>query len=73
MSTTGKPQLREKEKRVPGVLLRMMKDENGATALEYGLIATLISVAIIAGAAALGDQVSVTFNTLNTKVDAANG
>lgn len=52
---------------------RFLKDESGATAIEYGLIAALISVALIAGATALGTQIGTTFNTLNTKLDAANG
>lgn len=52
---------------------RFLKDESGATAIEYGLIAALISVALIAGATALGNQIGTTFNTLNTKLDAANG
>jgi pilus assembly protein Flp/PilA len=34
-----------------------------ATAIEYGLIAALISIGIVAGARALGQQISATFNT----------
>ncbi|MBB4066463.1 Flp family type IVb pilin [Gellertiella hungarica] len=52
---------------------RFLKDESGATAIEYGLIAALISVALIAGATALGNQIGTTFNNLNTKLDNANG
>lgn len=52
---------------------RFLKDESGATAIEYGLIAALISVALIAGATSLGGQIGTTFNTLNTKLDKANG
>ena len=52
---------------------KLIRDEAGATAIEYGLIAALISVALIAGATALGGQIGTTFNTLNTKLDAANG
>jgi pilus assembly protein Flp/PilA len=37
------------------------RDESGATAIEYGLIASLIGVAIIAGVRALGTQLSETF------------
>ena len=40
---------------------RFVKDESGATAIEYGLIATLIGVAIIAGATALGGALNDTF------------
>lgn len=50
---------------------RFMKDESGATAIEYGLIAALISVALIAGATTLGDQLDTTFGDLATKLDTA--
>lgn len=50
---------------------RFVNDESGATAIEYGLIAALVSVALIAGAGALGTQVGTTFNTLNTKLKTA--
>ena len=42
---------------------RFVKDESGATAIEYGLIAALIAVGIIAAARGLGSQISSTFNT----------
>ncbi len=41
---------------------RFLADEAGATAIEYGLIASLISVAIIAAAKSLGSNVSSTFS-----------
>ena len=44
---------------------RFVKDESGATAIEYGLIAALIAVGIIAAARGLGSQISATFNTVN--------
>ncbi|MBI1398595.1 MAG: Flp family type IVb pilin [Hyphomonas sp.] len=43
---------------------RFLKDESGATAIEYGLIAALIAVAIIGGVTALGTQTGNTFNTV---------
>lgn len=43
---------------------RFLKDESGATAIEYGLIAALISVGIIVGARALGTEVSGTFTEI---------
>ena len=49
---------------------RFLKDESGATAIEYGLIATLISVAIIVGAGALGTKLNSVFNGLSTKLTA---
>lgn len=50
---------------------RFLKDESGATAIEYGLIAALISVAIIAGATTLGNSLSDTFNNISDQMDAA--
>jgi pilus assembly protein Flp/PilA len=54
------------------IFARFLKDESGATAIEYGLIAALISVAIIAGASTLGDELSDTFNTLSGEMTNAN-
>jgi pilus assembly protein Flp/PilA len=50
---------------------RFVKDESGATAIEYGLIAALIGVAIILAATALGSQLSGTFNTITSKLSTA--
>ena len=40
---------------------RFGRDENGATAIEYGLIVGIIAVAIITAVAALGDEVEASF------------
>lgn len=53
------------------IFARLMKDESGATAIEYGLIAALISVALIAGATSLGGTLNDTFNSLSTKMTTA--
>lgn len=50
---------------------RFLKDESGATAIEYGLIAALISVGIIAGATALGSSINTTFTNLGTAMSGA--
>ncbi|MBB3388631.1 pilus assembly protein Flp/PilA [Rhizobium sp. BK275] len=50
---------------------RFLKDESGATAIEYGLIAALISVALIAGATTLGNSIGDTFNNLTDQMDKA--
>lgn len=42
----------------------LKKDENGATAIEYGLIAALIAVVIIAGVTLIGTDVGNTFNSV---------
>ena len=47
---------------------RFMSDESGATAIEYGLIAALISVGIIAAATTLGDGLSNIFNGIGGKL-----
>lgn len=43
---------------------RFVKDESGATAIEYGLIAGLISIAIIGGLLAIGPLLSDTFEAI---------
>ena len=49
-------------------LLSFFRDESGATAIEYGLIASLIAVVIITAAGALGAKLSGTFNTVKGKL-----
>jgi len=46
-------------------LMRFLKDESGATAIEYGLIAAGIAVAIIATVQALGGNLNGTFTTVS--------
>jgi pilus assembly protein Flp/PilA len=48
------------------ILASLMRDENGATAIEYGLIAALISVVIISAITATGTGLSATFSTIAT-------
>ena len=50
------------------LVTRFIKDESGATAIEYGLIAALISVALIAGATAIGDSLDTKFNMVASEV-----
>jgi len=50
------------------LLANFKSNESGATAIEYGLIASLIAVAIIAGATALGTALNTTFDSLSTKM-----
>ena len=45
---------------------RFMKDESGATAIEYGLIAAGISVAIIAVVQGIGSKLNTTFSSVQT-------
>jgi pilus assembly protein Flp/PilA len=48
--------------------LKIWKDEAGATAIEYGLLAALIAVVIIGAVAALGTTLQGTFQTVNTEI-----
>jgi pilus assembly protein Flp/PilA len=47
---------------------RFLRDESGATAIEYGLIAALIAVAIIAAVELVGTNLTTTFNTVAAKI-----
>ena len=47
---------------------RFVKDESGATAIEYGLIAAGISIAIITAVNGLGTKLSTNFNTISTSL-----
>lgn len=50
---------------------RFVKNESGATAIEYGLIAALIALAIMAGAGALGNSLDDKFRSLASTLDGA--
>jgi pilus assembly protein Flp/PilA len=50
-------------------LAKFINDESGATAIEYGLIAALIAVGIIAAATTLGGGLSSLFNRISGKLD----
>ncbi|MFN7128058.1 MAG: Flp family type IVb pilin [Brevundimonas sp.] len=50
---------------------RFAKDESGATAIEYGLIAALIAVVIITALTTLGGNLDATFNKVSGKLTAA--
>ena len=47
---------------------KLLRDEAGATAIEYGLIAALIAVAAITAMSSLGAQLSTTFNKVKTEM-----
>lgn len=47
-------------------ILRFLKDDGGATAIEYGLIAAGIAVAIIAVVQGLGTQLNTTFTSVSS-------
>jgi len=54
------------------LITRFVNDEAGATAIEYGLIAAGISVAIITAVMALGTQLNSTFTTVSSQLASAS-
>ena len=48
--------------------LKLIKNEKGATAIEYGLIAALIAVAAITAMTTVGSKLSTTFNNVSAKL-----
>ena len=51
------------------MISRFLRDESGATAIEYGLIAAGIAVAIIVVVNTLGDQLAATFTSVSTQLN----
>jgi pilus assembly protein Flp/PilA len=54
------------------MIRKFVKDDSGATAIEYGLIAALVSVAIIAMLTTLGTELGNTFTSVATELQGAN-
>jgi pilus assembly protein Flp/PilA len=50
------------------LIARFVKDESGATAIEYGLIAAGIAIAIISAVQGLGTKLSTNFNTISNSL-----
>ena len=51
---------------------KLIRDDAGATAIEYGLIAALIAVAAITAMQGLGNELKTTFNTTSSAMAGAN-
>lgn len=51
---------------------RFVSDESGATAIEYGLIAAIVAVALIAVLQAMGGSLQQTFTAISTALNTAN-
>jgi pilus assembly protein Flp/PilA len=49
---------------------RFLKDESGATAIEYGLIAALIAVVLVTALGTLGSKLNTTFTSVSTALTA---
>lgn len=58
----------QKETTMKNLFARFAKDESGATAIEYGLIAALVAVAAIAGFKLVGDNLLTLMNTVGGKL-----
>ncbi len=54
-------------------MIAFVRDEDGATAIEYGLIAALVSVAAIGALTAMGGSLSTMFNTVSSALSGAVG
>ena len=54
------------------LIKNFIREEDGVTAIEYGLIAALIAVVIIAAITIVGTQLKKTFSTIGTKLTTAN-
>ena len=54
------------------IFSKLFKNEKGATAIEYGLIAALIAVAAIGALSAVGGSLTKTFQGVSTKLNAAS-
>jgi pilus assembly protein Flp/PilA len=50
------------------LISRFVRDESGATAIEYGLIAALIAVVIITALTTIGTKLSATFTSVSNKL-----
>lgn len=53
-------------------LSKLIRDEAGATAIEYGLIAALIAVAVMTTVSGLGSQLNTTFSKTSSQLSSAN-
>ena len=54
-------------------LNRFAKNESGATAIEYGLIAALVAVALVTGVGLMSTQLKTTFDTITSQLETAGG
>ena len=50
------------------ILAKLFRDESGATAIEYGLIAALIAVVIVSAVSTIGTRLNTTFNTIGANL-----
>jgi pilus assembly protein Flp/PilA len=55
------------------LLRKFFKDESGATLIEYGMVAALLSIAAIIALQALGSQLQIIFNTVSSYLYSSSG
>ena len=60
------------KQKLPLLIRRFVRDETGATAIEYGLLAALLGVALLTAMNGLGNQMKTTFNTTSSSMSSAN-
>jgi len=60
----------DREDIVSKFLSKFVRDESGATAIEYGLIAALVAVVLVTALGAMGNKLSGTFNKVTTSLPA---
>lgn len=71
MSVEPSPRVRLNSNEEQTMIKQLIHDETGATAIEYGLIAGLVSVAIIVALTALGGSLDALFSQISGSVDSA--
>ena len=54
------------------IIAKLLRDEAGATAIEYGLIAALIAVSVMTTVSGLGRQLNTTFSKTSSQLSSAN-
>lgn len=71
MITVRSPRAQLNPSEEQNMIEQLIQDESGATAIEYGLIAGLVSVAIIVALTALGGSLDALFSQISGAVDSA--
>ncbi|WP_354342629.1 Flp family type IVb pilin [Phyllobacterium ifriqiyense] len=59
--------------RFPAILAKLFKEDSGTTVIEYTLIASIVSIGILAGANSMGRAVNTLFTDVATEVTASTG
>ncbi|MEJ1967534.1 MAG: Flp family type IVb pilin [Rhizomicrobium sp.] len=68
MMLAGRPRVSFVEAYMNNLFARFVRDESGATAIEYGLIAALIAVVVIGAVTAVGTNLSTTFTKVSGSI-----